>query len=135
MSAIVNYQFYADIYKGAEVDQASFPTLYAHASRVVGAMARWQVTEENFDTFPSFVQNLYKLAICSQVDFFAINGLESMNSGASEGFTVGKVTVKESTGAVKGGAMSMSVSPAAMLYLEQTGLLNPAVPVVGGCVC
>jgi hypothetical protein len=27
------------------------------------------------------------------------------------------------------------VSPLAILYLEQSGLMNPAVPVVGGCVC
>ena len=84
---------------------------------------------------PALTQTLYRLAVCSQVDFFAINGLESVNGGAGVGFTVGKVRVdaKASTGAT--GAMSASVSPAAVSYLEQTGLLYPGVPVFGGVLC
>lgn len=131
MSAIVDYCFYNSVYMGSEVDQARFPALYAHASRIIGAMARWQVTEENFSRLPSFVQTLYKLAICSQIDYFGINGVESMNSGNTGGFTVGKVTVHEGSKSSEGGAMSANISPAAMLYLEQSGLLYPAVPAVG----
>ena len=132
MSAIVSFCYYTEEYMGQEADQASFPALNAHASRMIGAMARWRVTEENFDTFPSLVKTLYKLAICSQIDYIAINGLDSINGGKSGGFTVGKVTVHEGSGASSGGAMSANISPAALLYLEQTGLLNPAVPAVNG---
>ena len=117
---------------GNEADEASFPALNAHASRIIGAMTRWQVTEENFARLPSLVQTLYRLAVCSQIDEIAINGVESLNSGSNGGFTVGKVTVHEGTKASAGGAMSANVSPAAMLYLEQSGLLYPAVPAVDG---
>ena len=134
MSAIVDFTFYSQTYMGTEADAASFPALYAHASRVIGSMARWQVTEENFGTFPAFVQTLYKLALCSQVDFLAINGVESLSTSAGVGFSVGKVRVDGSSKASTGGALSASVSPAAVAYLEQTGLLNPAVP-VWGCLC
>ena len=134
MSAIVDFTYYTGTYKGTEADSASFPALYAHASRVIGSMARWQVTEENFGTFPAFVQTLYKLALCSQVDFLAINGVESLSTSAGVGFSVGKVRVDGSGKASTGGALSASVSPAAVAYLEQTGLLNPAVP-VWGCLC
>lgn len=134
MSAIVDFAYYAGTYKGTEATEDSFPALEAHASRVVGAMTRWQVTYENIGTFPEFVQTLYKLALCSQVDFLAINGVESLNTTGSVGFSVGKVRVDGSSKAATGGAMSASVSPAAIAYLEQTGLLNPAVP-VWGCVC
>ena len=134
MSAIVDYAYYTGTYMGTEADQASFPALYAHASRVIGAMTRWQVTEENFGTFPTFVQTLYKLALCAQVDTLAINGVESLSTTGGVGFTVGKVRVDSSNRALTGGALSASVSPAAVAYLEQTGLLNPAVP-VWGCVC
>ena len=134
MSAIVDFTYYTGTYKGTEADSASFPALYAHASRVIGSMARWQVTEDNFNTFPEFVQTLYKLALCSQVDFLAINGVESLSTSAGVGFSVGKVRVDGSSKASTGGALSASVSPAAVAYLEQTGLLNPAVP-VWGCLC
>ena len=131
MSAIVDFTYYYNVYMGTEADQTSFPALYAHASRMIAAMTRWQVSEDNFDQLPALVQTLYKLAICSQVDYLAINGLDSINGGGDGGFTVGKVTVHEGSKASAGGAMSANISPAAMLYLEQSGLMNPAVPVWG----
>ena len=135
MSAIVDFPYYRDTYMGTEADQASFPALYAHASRVIGAMARWKVTEENFSTFPVFVQTLYKLALCAQIDSLAINGVESLNAAGGVGYQVGKVRVDGYASVKTGGVLSASVSPAAVAYLEQTGLLNPAVPVVGCPIC
>ena len=135
MSAIVDFQYYSETYKGNEADETSFPALNAHASRVIGAMTRWQVDETTIDELPSLTQTLYRLAVCSQIDFLAINGVDSLNSGGEVGFTVGKVRVDGRAKASAGGAMSASISPAAIAYLEQTGLMNPAVPVVGGCVC
>ena len=136
MSAIVDFTYYKDTYKGTEADATSFPALNAHASRVIGAMTRWQVTEENFGELPSLTQTLYRLAICSQVDFLSINGVDSISGGEDAvGFSVGKVRVDGRNKSSAGGAMSASISPAAISYLEQTGLMYPGVPVVGGCVC
>ena len=135
MSAIVDFCWYQSVYMGSEADAASFPALNAHASRVIGAMTRWQVTPENIEQFPSLVQTLYKLAICSQIDYLAINGVDSISGGDDVGFSVGKVRVDGKAKSSAGGAMSASISPAAISYLEQTGLMNPAVPVAGCCVC
>ena len=135
MSAIVDFTFYHDTYMGTEADATSFPALNAHASRVIGAMTRWQVDEDNFSELPSLVQTLYKLAVCSQVDFLALNGVESISGGEEVGFTVGKVRVDGKAKSSAGGAMSASISPAALSYLEQSGLMYPGVPVVGGCAC
>ena len=137
MSAIVDFTYYKDTYMGSEADSTSFPALNAHASRVIGSMTRWQVNEDNFAELPSLVQTLYRLAACSQIDFLAINGVDSMTDGeGSVGFTVGKVRVdgKAKTTSA-GGAMSASVSPAALSYLEQTGLMYPGVPVAEGFPC
>ena len=132
MSAIVDFQYYTETYKGNEADETSFPALNAHASRVIANMARWQVDETTIDSLPSLVQTLYRLAVCSQIDFLAINGVDSLTDGeGSVGFTVGKVRVDGRNKTSAGGAMSASVSPAAISYLEQTGLMNPAVPVAG----
>ena len=132
MSAIVDYQYYSEVYMGTEVDQTSFPALNAHASRMIAAMTRWQVTEDNFAELHPLIQAQYRLAICSQIDFLSLNGMESINDTGGGGFTVGKVTVHATQSSASGGAMSASISPATLLYLEQTGLMNPAVPVVGG---
>lgn len=130
MGVIVDFSFYTGEYMGTEADEASFPSLNAHASRIIGAMTHWQVSEETIDNFPSMIRTLYRLAICSQIDFLAINGVESISGGNDTGFTVGKVRVDGKTGASAGGAMSMSICPAAKAYLEQTGLMNPQVPTV-----
>ena len=135
MSAIVDFCWYQSVYMGSEADAASFPALNAHASRVIGAMTRWQVDETNFDNLPSLTQTLYRLAICSQIDFLAINGVDSISGGDDTGFSVGKVRVDGKAKSNAGGAMSASISPAAISYLEQTGLMYPGIPVVGGCVC
>ena len=135
MSAIVDFAYYTDTYKGTEANSASFPALNAHASRVIGAMTRWQVDETSFEKLPSLTQTLYKLAICSQIDFLAINGVDSISGGDDTGFSVGKVRVEGKARSNAGGAMSASISPAAISYLEQTGLMYPGVPVMEGCVC
>ena len=136
MSAIVDFTYYSTVYMGKEADATSFPALNAHASRVIANMTRWQVNEINFDELPSLTQTLYRLAICSQIDCLAVNGIESLYDGEdSVGFSVGKVRVDGRARSSAGGALSASISPAAIAYLEQTGLMNPAVPVVGGCVC
>ena len=131
MSAIVDFEYYSTVYMGQEADPTSFPALCARALDVVGAMTRWQVTPENIDGFPAQVQTLYKKAVCAQVEFFGINGLDtvSLSAGVDNGFTVGKVSVHGRSGASATGSMSGSISPMATLYLEQSGLLNPSVAV------
>lgn len=132
MSAIVDYAFYSTVYMGQEADEVSFPALCARAEDVVGAMTRWAVTVNNISEYPEQTQTLYRKAICAQADFFAVNGLDSVAGGDSTGFTVGKVRVdgRAASGSMAAGSMSGHISPLAQMYLEQTGLLNPAVSVV-----
>lgn len=131
MSAIVDYSYYSTVYMGTEADETSFPALCARALDVVGAMTRWAVTEESFTALPAPIQTLYQKAVCAQVDFFAVNGLDSVNvsAGVDNGFTVGKVSVHGRSGAGISGRLSGSIAPLAAGYLEQTGLLNPSAPV------
>ena len=130
---IVDFTFYWNVYQGKEADETSFPALCARAEDVIGAMTRWADPA----TFTPFQLTLYKKAICAQVDFFAVNGLDSVAGGNDRGFTVGKVSISGKSGSdlVRKGSMADSLSNLVLMYLEQSGLLNPAVPVVGGCVC
>ena len=128
---VVDFTFYRDVYKGSEADNASFPALCARAEDVIGAAVHW-ADENKIVSLPAPIPTLYKKAICAQVDFFALNGIESVNETGSSGFTVGKVTVhgRQTTGG--GGRMADAISPAAISYLEQTGLMNPQVPTRDG---
>ena len=129
----VDFVYYSTVYMGKEADETSFPALCARAEDVIGAMVRWK----DPSTFTPFQMTMYKKAVCAQVDFFAVNGLDSVAGSDGRGFTVGKVSVNgvQAQSGSSIGAMAHSLSNLVMMYLEQSGLLNPAVPVVGGCVC
>lgn len=127
---VVDYTFYSTVYMGTDADQASFPALCARASDVIGAVTHW-VDESTIATLPPAFQTLYKKAICAEIDFLSINGMDSLNESASAGYTVGKVTVHGKTNA-SGGKLTESISPMAIGYLEQTGLMNPQVPTFEG---
>ena len=122
---IVDYEYYGNIYMGQEADAASFPALCARAEDVVGAMVKWR----DPDTFSPFQMTLYKKAICAQVDFFAVNGLDAVAGGTDRGFTVGKVSMSGKSGSdlVRRGVMADSLSPMVIMYLEQSGLMAPQV--------
>lgn len=127
---VVDFTFYTDVYKGNDVDETAFPALCARALDVIGAVTHW-VDATALARLPERVQTLYKKAVCAQVDFFALNGTDSLNETATGGFTVGKVTVQGKANA-SGGKLSENISPLAISYLEQTGLMNPHVPTVEG---
>ena len=126
----VDYTFYTSVYGGTDVDATSFPSLCARASDVIGAVTHW-VDDSTLEQLPYLMQNLYKKAICAQIDFLSINGIDSLNETAAGGFTVGKVTVQGKANA-NGGKLQESISPLAIAYLEQTGLMNPQIPTLEG---
>jgi hypothetical protein len=125
MSAVVDYEFYTTVYMGSEADEASFPALCARAMDVVGALTRWADPAG----LTGLQLTLYRKAVCAQVDYFAVNGLDSTAGGNDRGFTVGKVSVSGESGSelTASGSMSEHLSPMVMMYLEQTGLCNPQV--------
>lgn len=127
---VVSFEFYSTVYGGTDATAQTFPALCARADDVIGAVTHW-VDETALSRMHARVQMLYKKAVCAQVDFFALNGTDSLNETATGGFTVGKVTVHGKANA-SGGKLSESISPLAISYLEQTGLMNPQVPTVEG---
>lgn len=131
---IVDYNFYSTVYMGTDADQTSFPALCARASDIIGAVTHW-VDDATILKLPALHITLYKKAICAQIDFLAINGTDSLNETASGGFTVGKVTIharQSQYSKDNGGKMSGNISPMAIAYLEQTGLMNPQIPTLEG---
>lgn len=128
---VVDYSFYSTVYKGNDANQTSFPALCARADDVIGAVTHW-MSDEKLLKLPPFLLLQYKKAVCAQIDFFAINGTDSINETAAAGFTVGKVTVHGKAANASGGRMSDNISPMAVAYLEQTGLMNPQVPTFEG---
>ena len=123
--AVVDYEYYTSTYIGdPAVTEAAFPRLEARAEDAVNALIRFRAVPAQFEA-------LYQKAICAQIDYYAVYGIEAASAGMMENsFTVGKVSVTGGGAAARSGGASM-IAPQAVAYLEQTGLLNPAVPVAG----
>lgn len=127
---VVDYAFYSTVYKGQDANEASFPALCARADDIIGALTHW-VDDATILTLPAPLLTLYRKAVCAQVDFLSLNGLDILNEVSDGGFTVGKVTVHGKAN-TSGGKLTELISPLAVGYLEQTGLMNPQVPTVEG---
>ena len=123
--AAVSYEFFKATYVGdPSVTETDFPRLEARAEDAVNALIRFRAVPAQFEA-------LYQKAICAQVEYYAIYGIEAASAGLMENsVTVGKVSVTGGGASARSGGASM-ISPQAVAYLEQTGLLNPAVPVAG----
>ena len=133
--AIVDLAYYSTVYLGQEATDCDFPALEARAEDVIGVMTRWEATADTIADLPPFQRTLVKKAVCAQIDFFAVNGLDCITGNTDgPGFTVGKVSVSGKSGSaiMRRGEMAEYVAPMAKAYIEQSGLMNPSVPVVKG---
>lgn len=128
--AIVSYSYYTDTYLGETIAETDFPRAEARAERVISQITHGRAA--NYAALPAFQQAAVKEAICAQIEYYALYGVEVSISGkTADGWTVGKVRVDGgSSAAARTGAPTM-VSPSAIAALEQTGLLNPHVVTVG----
>lgn len=124
--AYADYSFYTDEYVGNAVTEAEWPLYSARASQLVDMLTRYQVQKQGLDSFPAFVQAQVKLAVCAQADYFAYMGIDLATTGrVGTGFTVGNVSVSYGGGNAQSAySASVSVAPAALGFLEQTGLLS-----------
>ena len=129
--AIVTYAYYSGTFLGETIAQIDFPRAEARAERLIAQITHGRATEATFAALPLFQQAAVKDAICSQIEYYALNGIDVSIAGeTSSGWTVGKVHVNGSSKACATGAASM-VCPSAIAALEQTGLLDPSVPTLG----
>lgn len=127
--AIVDLAYYNDVYLGEPVAETDFTRMEARAERAVILMTHGRVAD--FAALPAFQQSAIRDAICAQVEYYGLMGVDvSINGETSSGWTVGKVRVDGGNANKATGAVSM-LCAAAIAALEQTGLLNPQVPTIG----
>ena len=127
--AIVTQNYYNNTYLGGAVATDDFARLDARAEDIVALATRNAVNETNITELPELVQKGYKYAICSQIEYFNTYGVDVAITGITgASFTVGKVSVNDGEKATGKATM---LCPAALNYLEQTGLLDRNVGLIG----
>ena len=131
--AYVDYNYYTNTYRGDTISQTDFPRYEERAEELIDAVTRYRVAEMGLTAFPARVQALIQKAVCAQINYYVEYGLAVALTGQDGGgFTVGKVTVLQHYGGSGGTGAATMLCPQALTLLEQTGLLDPAVPVFDG---
>jgi len=125
--AVVSYEYYTDTYLGEAIAVDSFPRLELRAEDfVLGLIGK---TADEVAALDAATQTAIMKAICAQIEYLYEygTGVAVYGKEAGGGFTVGKVSVNN--GSSSGGAAGVKsmIAPAVYVYLERTGLLNPAV--------
>ena len=125
--ALVSYEFYTQTYIGEPVSADDFPRYEARAEDAILIIIK--KTADEAAALPAAVLLAVEKAICAQIDYLYEYGISVSAYGkeAGGGFTVGKVSVNNGSSAAGASGTKSMIVPAAMVYLEQTGLLNPQV--------
>ena len=119
--AYVDKTYYDNTYIGIGTETADFPRYEARACDIIDQITRNRIVEKGLASYSAGVQTAIKKAVCAQIDYYVINGIDAASSGLSaESFTVGKVSV---SGNKSAGKQSM-ISPQAVAFLESTGLMS-----------
>ena len=129
--AIVSYEYYTQEYFGEPIAECKFAQYVAKATRAINMLTFGRAA--HYAALPPVLQEAIRNAICAQISYYVTDGLEvTVNGNTAGGWTVGKVKV-DNGGSSKAGATGAStmLCASAIAELEQTGLLNPDVPVVG----
>lgn len=128
--ALVTLVYYKDTYYGETIAAADFPCYEARAEDLILGLIRKTAAEAA--ALPEATRTAVQKAICAEIEYLWEYGITVATFGKSgSGFTVGKVSVQDgSSQGAAAGPRSM-IAPAVYVYLEQTGLLNPAVATAG----
>lgn len=122
----ITENYYSNTYYGIAVPIGAFNQYEARAEEIINEATRYRVYNDGISSFPALIQTLIQKAVCAQIEFYVTQGIEVAQGGIlGEGFTVGKVSVTGGSKALVG--KTSMISPQTVSFLEQAGLLNPAV--------
>ena len=98
--AIVSYEYYANTYCGEAIAECSFPQYANRATRQIINLTHGRAA--NFAALPAFQQTAILNAICAQIEYLYLEGVEiTVNGSSAGGWTVGKVRVDKGGSSIK----------------------------------
>lgn len=109
--------FYDEVYHGEPVPAADFPRLFVRAEETLQIL-----TLGRLYTAPEPLLHTVKRALCAQIEYYVLGGIETASLGVSAGsFTTGHVSVSGAAEASAGAGIG--VCERAMTLLAMAGLL------------
>lgn len=124
---LVTLTYYNDIYLGEPVPETDFPRLELRAEELVLGLIGMSAT--NVALLDEETQTAVNKAVCCEIEYLYEYGVGVAVYGkeAGGGFTVGKVSVNNGSATKAAAGAKSMIAPGVYVYLERTGLLNPAI--------
>ena len=124
---LVNLTYYNDTYLGEPVPETDFPRLELRAEELVLGLIG--MSAENVALLDEETQTAVNKAVCCEIEYLYEYGVGVAVYGkeAGGGFTVGKVSVNNGSATKAAAGAKSMIAPGVYVYLERTGLLNPAI--------
>lgn len=118
----IDQTFYMTDYGGVDIDSSEFTDIANASERVIDQLTQFRLSQKDLSSYPDIVQNMVKMAICAQIEYFyemgshTEAGMQTLQSASIGGFSFTNPS-SETTN------KSMRVSNVAMEYLGFTGLM------------
>lgn len=133
--AYIDAEYYVNVYKGVDVGE-DFERYAERASDLIDQVTGYKIVD--LAVLHPRIQELVKKATAAQVEFYVLNGGPEGVDGSTDGsfsqvsigafqYQSGRINQQ-----IPAGKQEHRVAPAALAYLEPTGLLYQGVRVYGG---
>jgi|SRR5690625_501681 len=129
----VDEDYYNNEYMGEPIEQSDFPRFSKRASEVIDQLTNYRI--KDLENMPEFIQTQIKKAVCSQIEFYQVNGGYAELDAGEDLSNVSIGSFSYSSGRDSAGntqnRQAKRVSPSALAYLKHTGLLYTGVGTYG----
>lgn len=124
---LVNLEYYNNIYLGEPIPETDFPRYEMRSEDLILGLIGMSAT--NVALLDEETQTAVNKAVCCEIEYLYEYGVGVAVYGkeAGGGFTVGKVSVNNGSATKAAAGAKSMIAPGVYVYLERTGLLNPAV--------
>ena len=120
----VDKTYYDETYEGELLTDIDFPKFNKRSQDIIDSLTSYQIPQIGFDNLKTNVQELIKKAVCAQIEYFKVEGIESNISGiSSSSQSVSISGFSYSSSQPSSSKQENRVSPSTLMYLDATGLL------------
>lgn len=120
----IDKDYYDNEYEGDSLTDEEFSKVNKRSQDIIDSLTRYQIPQIGFDNLKDSVQELIKKAVCAQIQYFKVEGIESnINGVSSSSQSVSISGFSYSSSQPSSSRQINRVSPSTLMYLEGTCLL------------
>lgn len=120
----VDKTYYDETYEGELLTDVEFKKFNKRSQDIIDSLTSYKIPQIGFDNLKTNIQDLIKKAVCAQIEYFKVEGIESnINGVSSSSQSVSISGFNYSSSQSSSSRQTNRVSPNTLMYLDATGIL------------